>query len=179
MTASEESKSVRLLIDLLKSEDACLRGAGAFGLSLLGRDARLAVKALAEALAKERDAEVARAIVFALEDIGCEAAPGLVPGLRHPIAEIQDASSEALATLALTYRESGEDVPEMTEAFAAVSELCDLMVPLGEHLGLSPASLEELMTPPAGERDTFKAVARKRELGNALRATKRAKKSPH
>jgi HEAT repeat protein len=174
-----DSKSLQILIHLLKSEVKCLRGAGAFGLSLLGPDAKPALQALSEALGHEKDAEVARAIVFALEDIGLEAAPGLVFGLNHPIPEVRDEAHEALASLALVYRESGQEVAELTQAFAEIAELQDLMTPLSEHLGLPPASPEELLAPVAGERDTFKAVARKRELGNALQATKPGRKRPH
>lgn len=115
-----DSKSLQLLIDLLKSEVTCLRGAGAFGLSLLGPDAKPALQALSEALGHEKDAEVARAIVFALEDIGLEAAPGLALGLKHPIAQIRDASSEALSNLALVYREGGEEGKEG----AALTAIC-------------------------------------------------------
>ncbi len=53
------------------------------------------------------------------------------------------------------------------------------MVPLGEHLGLPPASPEELLAPVAGERDTFKVIVHRRELENTLRAAKRGKKGPH
>lgn len=174
-----DSKSLQLLIDLLKSEMACLRGAGAFGLSLLGPDAKPAIQALGEALRREGNTEVAQAMVFALGDVGVEAAPGLVPGLKHPIAEIRDASSEALSTLALVYRESGVEVPELTAAFAKVPELRDLMIPLGEHLGLPPRTVEEVMASPDEGRDTFQVIARKRELENALKATKRGRKGRH
>ncbi len=174
-----DSKSLQILIHLLKSEVKCLRGAGAFGLSLLGPDAKPALQALSEALGHEKDAEVARAIVFALEDIGLEAAPGLALGLRHPIAQIRDASSEALSNLAFVYRESGEEVPELTAAFADIPELGDLMTPLGQGLGLPLRSPEELLALLVGERDTFQAVALKRELGNALQAKKPGRKGPH
>jgi hypothetical protein len=179
MAESIDSKSLQLLIDLLKSEAACLRGAGAFGLSLLGPDAKPAVQALSEALGREDDADVARAIVWAIEDVGLEAAPGLVPGLKHPNAEIREASSEALRTLAMDYRENGVEVSELTAAFALVPELRDLMIPLGEHLGLPPRTVEEVMASPDDGRDTFQAVARKRELANVLKATKSGRKGPH
>lgn len=174
-----DSKSLQILIHLLKSEVKCLRGAGAFGLSLLGPDAKPALQALSEALGHEKDAEIARAIVFALEDIGLEAAPGLALGLRHPIAQIRDASSEALSNLAFVYRESGEEVPELTRAFAKVPELRDLMTPLGQGLGLPLRSPKELLALLAGERDTFRGAALRRELENALRAKKRGKNRPH
>lgn len=179
MTDSPDSKSLRLLLDLLRSEEACLRGAGAFGLSLLGLDARPAIQALGEALRREGNTEVARAMVFALEDIGVEAAPALVPGLRHPIVEIRDDAHEALSTLALAYREGGGDVPELTAAFAEIPELRELMTSVGEALGLPPRSPEELLAHLSGERDTFRAVALKRELEIALRGTKRGKRGPH
>jgi hypothetical protein len=140
-----DPKSLRLLIDLLKSEAACLRGAGAFGLSLLGPDAKPAIQPLAEALRSDRDIDVARTIVFALGDIGLEAAPALVPGLNHPLAEIREEAHEALATLALAYREGGEEVPELTQAFGEIPELRDLMAPLSEHLGLPPQWVQRLV----------------------------------
>jgi hypothetical protein len=179
MTDSPEAKSLRLLIDMLKSKEACMRGAGAFGLSVLGPYAKPAIEALGDALRLERDAEVARAIIFALGDIGVEATPALVPGLSHPIVEIRDDARETLSTLAFAYREGGKDVPELTAAFAEISELRELMTPLGEHLGLPPRSPDELTALLAGERDTFKAVALKRELLNALRATKKGERGPH
>ena len=179
MTDSPDSKSLRLLLDLLKSEEACLRGAGAFGLSLLGPDAKPAIQALGEALRREGDTEVARAMVFALGDIGVKAAPALVPGLSHPIAEIRDDAHEALSTLALAYREGGEEVPELTAAFAEIPELRDLMTSVGESLGLPPRSPVQSLTLLSGERDTFRAVRLKRELENALRGTKRGKRGPH
>lgn len=179
MTVSGEAKSLQVLIELLKSEAACLRGAGAFGLSLLGPDARPALLALADALRVERVTEVARAIIFALGDIGVEAAPAVVPGLSHRIVEIRWDAREALSTLALDYREAGKDVPELTAAFAELPELRDLMTPLSESLGLPPRSPEELTALLAGESDTFKAVALKRELKEALRATKSGKEGPH
>lgn len=163
-----DSKSLQILIHLLKSEVKCLRGAGAFGLSFLGPDAKPALQALSEALGHEKDAEIARAIVFALEDIGLEAAPGLALGLRHPIAQIRDASSEALSNLAFVYRESGEEVPELTAAFVDIPELRDLMTPLGQGLGLPLRSPEELLALLAGEQDPFQVTALKRELRNAL-----------
>lgn len=179
MTDSREAKSLPLLINLLKSEEASIRGAGAFGLSLLGPDAKPAILALGEALRSEGDTEVARAIVFALSDIGVEAAPALVSGLNHLIVEIRDDAHEAVSTLALTYRESGEEVPELTAAFAEIPELGDPMTTLGQSLGFPPRSPEELVALLAGERDTFQAVALKRELENALRGTKSGRKGPH
>jgi hypothetical protein len=179
MTDSQEAKNLRLLIDLLKSEAACLRGAGAFGLSLLGPDAKQAIPALADALPVEGETEVARAMVFALGDIGVEAAPALASALKHPIEEIREDAQEGLCSLALTYRESGREVPELTAAFAEIPELESLMTPLGESLGLPPRSPGELTNLLAGEQDTFRTVSLKRELGNALQGTKQGKRGPH
>lgn len=88
MADTIDSKNLQLLTDLLMNEEPCLRGAGAFGLSLAGPKAKPAMGALAKALEREEDTEVAQAIVFALEDIGIDAAPGLVPGLKHPMFEM-------------------------------------------------------------------------------------------
>jgi len=47
-----------------------------------------------------------------------------------------------------------------------------------EHPRAPKITIEELMASPDDERDTFRVVARKRELENALKATKRGRKGP-
>lgn len=179
MSDSIDPTNLQFLVGLLTNEEPCLRGAGAFGLVLAGPEAKSAIAALREALGRENDTEVARMMVYALEDIGVEAAPALVVGLKHPAEEIREASEEALHQLAVLYREGGVEVPELSAAFAESPELRDLMLPLGEHLGLAPRTLDELAAVPDVEGDAFRRAAQKRELANALEAAKKTNKGPH